>query len=259
MIFMSIIFLFFIFIFFYNIKELKIKQNIEYDPKKISIIIPARNEEINLPSLLSSLKNQSQNVGEIILVNDGSTDRTNSIAESFNIKIINITMRPNDWNGKTYACYLGAQNAAYDILLFLDADLTLEYNAIEKLISEFNEKEVLSVQPYHYTKKAYEKISLFFNAISVAAVGVCFPGKDKSIGLFGPVIMVDKKLYFNFGGHEIVKNEVVEDYKLGSLLRERNIKCNLFLGVNSISYRMYRGGLLDLIFGWSKNFASRDF
>lgn len=251
---LSVIFLFIIFVLFYNIKELRNITYSKYNCQKISVIIPARNEAINLPSILSSLQNQ--NIYEIILVNDGSTDSTATIANSFNVKIINIDKCPDGWAGKNYACYVGAQNSTGDILLFLDSDLTLNSNAIKKLISSFDENSVLSVQPYHHAEKLYEKFSLFFNIISVAAVGLCLPGKDKSIGLFGPVFMVSKKLYFSFGGHELVKNEVMEDYKLGQLLRKKGIKCNLFLGINSISYKMYKGGLGDLVWGWSKNFAS---
>lgn len=140
--------------------------------------------------------------------------------------------------------------------MFLDADLILNFTAIEKLISSFEEDSVLSVQPYHYMENFYEKFSMFFNTVSIAAVGVCFPGKNKSIGLFGPLIMVDKELYFNFGGHKLVKNDIIEDYQLGQLLKLKGIKRNLFLGVNDISYRMYSSGISDLIWGWSKNFSS---
>ena len=241
------------FVLFYKTKTLHRKplQN----RRKLSIIIPARNEEINIASLLSGLKNEKHLIYEIIVVNDGSKDKTEDIAKSFGAKVVNIDRHPLDWKGKNFACFTGAKHAFGDILLFLDADLIPQEHMVEKLQSNYRVGTVLSVAPYHYTEKVYEQLSLFFNTISIAAVGVCLPGKDKGIGLFGPVLMMDKSLYFDFGGHELVKNEVIEDYQLGMLLRKEGIVRDLFLGYGSISYQMYKGGLSDLIWGWSKNFA----
>lgn len=251
---LTIIFLLFSLFLFYNTKPLKlhtIKTN-----RKISVIIPARNEEINLPKLLYALKNEAHLIHEIIIVNDDSNDNTENIARSFNVKLINISQHPHGWTGKNYCCFKGAQEANGEILLFLDADLIPQNDMIKKLQSNYKANTVLSIPPYHYTEKFYEQFSLFFNTISIAAVGVCLPCKDKSIGLFGPLIMLDKKLYFNFGGHSIVKDKVLEDYHLGFLLNKMGIKTELFLGYESVSYQMYKSGILSLIWGWSKNFAS---
>ncbi|MGL4607322.1 MAG: glycosyltransferase [Eubacteriaceae bacterium] len=241
------------FVFFYktktlNVRPLKKKQ-------KLSIIVPARNEEINLPVLLSGLNKNKHLIHEIIVVNDCSEDNTVMVAKSFNAEVVNIDHQPEGWKGKNFACYTGAKKASGDLLLFLDSDLIPQKDMIEKLITNYQEGTVLSVQPYHYTEKAYEQFSLFFNIVAIAAVGVCLPGKDKSIGLFGPVLMMDKNLYFDFKGHKLVKNEVIEDYHLGILLRKKGIKCDLFLGFGCVDYQMYKNRFVDLIWGWSKNFA----
>lgn len=242
------------FVLFY--KEKTLKNKTIQEKQTLSIIIPARNEEINLPTLLSGLEKEKDLITELIVVNDGSDDATAKIAKSFDAKVINLDHKPQGWGGKNFACFTGAKVASGEVLLFLDADLIPQKNMIKKLESNYRRGTVLSVQPYHYTKKAYEQFSLFFNAVAIAAVGVCFPGKKKSIGLFGPVLMLDKNLYFGFGGHTLVKNEILEDFHLGTLLRKRGIECDMFLGYGSISYQMYKGGIMDLIWGWSKNFAS---
>lgn len=241
------------FVVFYNTKMLH-RQPLQNN-QTLSVIIPARNEAINLPSLLSRLNQEKQFIYEIIVVNDGSKDNTENIAKAFGAKVLNVDGYPKDWKGKNFACFTGAKQALGERLLFLDADLLPQENMVQKLHSNYRGGTVLSVQPYHYTEKFYEQLSLFFNMITIGAVGVSLPGKDKSIGLFGPVIMMDKSLYFDFGGHELVKNEVIEDYHLGMLLRKKAIACDLFLGYGSISYQMYKGGISDLIWGWSKNFA----
>ncbi len=243
------------FIMFYRLKVLR-AVNKDRKDIKLSIVIPARNESINLATLLKGIQKQTVKPYEVIVVNDQSTDNTKEIAALYGADVVDVLSIPNGWRGKNYACFLGAQSATGDVLLFLDADLILQADAVKRLVNGYKEGAVLSVQPYHYTTKPYEQLSLFFNMISVAALGVCLPGKDRSIGLFGPVLMMGKELYHSFGGHEIVKGEVLEDFKLGFLLRKLGIGCNLFLGYKPISYQMYKGGIVDLICGFSKNFAS---
>ena len=84
---------------FYHVPKLRIEngQNVEFP--KLSVIIPARNEEDNLPLLLTDLARQSYRPLEIICVDDGSTDETARIAESFGIKVISLRDKPEGWTG----------------------------------------------------------------------------------------------------------------------------------------------------------------
>ena len=88
----------------------------------LSIIIPARNEETNLPTLLRSLTAQSVRPLEILVVDDASTDRTPGIARQNGAQVIPSLPLPAGWRGKTWACHQGAQHASGQLLLFLDAD-----------------------------------------------------------------------------------------------------------------------------------------
>ena len=78
----------------------------------LSIIIPARNEEENLPTLLRSLAAQSVRPGEIIVVDDASTDHTAEVARQNGARVVNSLPLPEGWRGKTWACHQGAQAAA---------------------------------------------------------------------------------------------------------------------------------------------------
>jgi hypothetical protein len=98
--------------------------NSETHRQRISIIIPARNEEHNLPNLLHSLRGQSTEVDEVIVVDDQSTDHTAMVARGWGAKVVDAGELPAGWMGKTRACWVGAGHSAGSLLVFLDADTT---------------------------------------------------------------------------------------------------------------------------------------
>jgi 4,4'-diaponeurosporenoate glycosyltransferase len=224
--------------------------------RKISVIIPARNEEKNLPGILGDLKNQTWNNFEIICVNDNSDDNTEEIIRQYDVKQIDLTSLPTEWKGKTWACQQGAAQAGGDILLFIDADVRLSPDALEKLVKTYNRtNEPLSVQPFHTVKKTYEFFSFFFNLVQLCSTGMTVAGMKNTMGFYGPLLMISKKLFFEYGGYDPVKNEVLEDFKLGKFYKEHGVRLSLFTGGNFVKFRMYRESLNSLIEGWTKNFS----
>jgi len=236
---------------------LKLPDDTEDHPVRITVIIPARNEEKNLPLLLTDLRNQTDSVFEIICVDDDSDDGTAQSTAAFGIKLISLREKPKNWIGKSFACQTGADAAQGDIFLFLDADVRLAPDSIRRLKSAYrNNGHVISVQPFHKMVKGYEQFSLFFNLIQFAANGLGLPVKNRNIGLFGPVILISRKDYFDAGGHASIQNNIIDDVALGEKLKDRKIAFELFLGDRDISFRMYGGGIKDLLDGWTKNQAS---
>lgn len=245
-----------IFLFFRH-PRLKNKTNANFT-YKVSAIIPARNEESNIYNLITDLNKQTYQPFEIIVVDDMSKDRTSEEVKKTNAILIQIKEKPEKWNGKTWACHIGSKNANGDILLFIDADVRLSPVAIERLIYTYSQNnETISVLPYHKMEKQYEQLSAYFNLVSVAANGVTPLIKAKEIGLFGPIIFINKSVYESINGHESVKGAIVDDLSLGINLRKNNIPFHLYLGSkDDISYRMYKDGYKSLWQGWVKNFAS---
>jgi 4,4'-diaponeurosporenoate glycosyltransferase len=225
----------------------------------VSVIIPARNEEKSLPILLASLRKQVYKPDEIIVVVSPSEDRTLEVAERDNVKTIQSESIPKGWIGKPWACYQGAQAAKGEVLVFLDADTCIEDYGLKDILNTYIKRGgVISVEPYHKTKKLYEQLSAFFNIIMMGAMGTftLFSDFFKPLGLFGPCIVMKRGDYLKVGGHEEIKDEVVDDLALGYRLKKQNIPIYCYGGKGTISFRMYPNGLKELIEGWSKNFAT---
>jgi 4,4'-diaponeurosporenoate glycosyltransferase len=246
------------FVFFFNVPICKTVRRNDINHQTLSIIIPARNEEANIPNLLKSLSDQIKADDEIIVVDDNSEDNTYTVAEKEGAKVIKSGEMPKGWTGKTWACYQGAKSAIGEILLFLDADTVIENGGLERIISCYGGIEgVLSIQPHHKMQRLYEQLSAFFNLVLMAGMGsfTIFNKMFKPIGLFGPVIALEKKLYYESGGFEKVKGEILEDLAFGTEFKKRGVKLYCYGGKNTVSFRMYPGGIEQLITGWSKGFA----
>ncbi|MFC1870136.1 glycosyltransferase [Chloroflexota bacterium] len=246
------------FVFFYRVSICSSQKTNTFPRPSISIVIPARNEETNIPNLLRSLKGQTKAGDEILVVDDHSEDNTADVAEREGATVIKSKEMPPGWTGKTWACYQGAQEATGKLLLFLDADTLVEDGGLNQIAS-CHEKlgGVLSIQPYHKMLRLYEQLSAFFNLILMAAMGsfTILGRAFKPIGLFGPVIALDRKLYSDGGSFEKVKGEILEDLAFGSEFQKKGVNLYCFGGRNTISFRMYPGGMGQLIAGWSKGFA----
>ena len=212
-----------------------------------SVIIPARNEEHNLPTLLRSLAAQPVKPHEIIVVDDGSTDRTAEWARQLGAKVIPSQPVPEAWRGKTWACHQGAQVASGELLLFVDADTWFEPGGLAHALSAYN-SGAFSIGPYHAVQKPYEDLSLFFNLNMILGT---VPN-----GLFGQMLLVDRESYHRIGGHETVRGRILENFWLANRFRAAGIPVLSVAGRNLLSFRMYPNGLGELIRGWTKGFAS---
>jgi 4,4'-diaponeurosporenoate glycosyltransferase len=242
---------------FYGFPTLVTKKNSAALNPKISIIIPARNEENNLPALLTSLKNQTLLPFEIIVVNDNSTDGTARIAAENGANVIHSGPLPRGWSGKPWSCYQGSQQAKGELFIFLDADTYLEPNGIERIMDNYNEGSgVISIFPYHRIKKPYEAFSAIFNLMQLAGMYcLSLSGKRHSKGLFGPCLVISRSDYNSTEGHIAVKEQVLEHFALGEILLKKDIPLNLFRGKGVLNVRMYPEGFSSLINGWRKSFA----
>lgn len=230
--------------------------------QSVSIIIPARNEELRLPVLLESLCQQEFQPDELIVVDDQSTDNTAQIAKEAGGRVISVAELEDGWIGKSHACWSGARLSACEWLLFLDADTRMvNPHSLRRLLITFETlggRGSLSVQPYHTVVRLYESLSAVFNIIVMAGMNVFTPWGTTipSAGLFGPCMLCRRDDYFRVGGHEAIRGDVMEDLSLGQAFRKCGLPVHCLGGQGVISFRMYPDGMHQLIEGWTKNFGT---
>jgi 4,4'-diaponeurosporenoate glycosyltransferase len=228
--------------------------------QKISVIIPARNEEKNLPRLLRSLQSQSVPPDEIIVVDDASTDRTATVAREHGAIVVTPPPLPDSWRGKTWACQHGAEHANGEWLLFLDADTWFEPNGLAAVRAEFSTVGggALSVPPLHRVETLHEQFSAFFNLVMLAGTGAFTALGDRlpPRGLLGQFLLIEKSAYVRVGGHAAVKERILENFWLAEKLCAAGVPLHCRGGRNVFSFRMYPLGWRELMDGWIKGFAA---
>jgi glycosyltransferase involved in cell wall biosynthesis len=222
-----------------------------------SLLIPARNEAETLPHLLSALARQSLPPLEVIVIDDHSDDRTAAIAletaPELGVRVIQPPPLPPGWCGKTWALKHGVEASRGDLLVFLDADTEPEPTFLASLVAAHARwGGLISVQPYHRTERPYELLSLLFNLVGLMAVPL---GPHCGVA-FGPAMISSRADYLRSGGHAAVAGKVVEDWFLAHAYEAAGLTVSAWIGHGQIAYRMYPGGLRDMVTGFDKNFAT---
>jgi 4,4'-diaponeurosporenoate glycosyltransferase len=226
---------------------------------RLSILIPARNEEAALPRLLDSIRRQDFRPFEVVVVDDGSTDRTAAVAVERGAVVLTSAPLPEGWRGKTWACWQGARAARGDVFLFLDADTFFFEGGLRRLVDSWRAGGgAVSAGPYQVMERPYERLSAFFALVMTAAMGAFTVAgrRVKGAGLFGPCLMVERAAYFRSGGHEGQKGRILENFFMAARFAEIGVPVRCFGGRECLGVRLYPGGWRELAAGWTKAFAA---
>jgi len=222
----------------------------------VSIIIPARNEEANLPKLLESLRSSASNQLEVLVVDDESTDDTAATALRYGATVIPAAPLPPGWTGKTWACHQGSAVATGAALFFLDADVRFVEEGYRRIVEYFAtlpRDAALSLLPFHRVEHWYEQLSAFFNILM--AMGAGGFGKLDAPHLFGQSLLIRRELYRKAGGHESVKSEILENLGFAEHIRAAGGTAYTLGGRGALEMRMFPEGLGQLHRSWQKAFA----
>jgi chlorobactene glucosyltransferase len=252
------------------------------DAPLISILVPARDEETRLPRCLDSLLAQDYPNVEILVLDDHSSDGTARVALERGFVAAAVGARrlmtgdelPPGWTGKAWACHQLARAAHGEFLLFTDADT---WHAPESLSSVFalaqsERADLLGLWPRQITKTWSER--LVIPLIGLLIVGFMphlliwlpqrFPALARRVprnwlwalgGACGQFLFFRRAAYDAIGGHESVRDHLVEDVALGRLIAERipdGLRLTNCDGSNLVTCRMYES-VAGVWEGFSKN------
>ena len=217
----------------------KFKKKIHEKPK-VSIILPARNEEKFIGGCLDSLVNQDYIDYEIIAINDSSDDSTGTIIKKYAKKFpkliyVDAKPKPEGWVGKNWACMEGYKKATGDLLLFTDSDTKHATSVISLAVSHLLslELDALTVIPKMLCLDSITKITLpiisVFLHTRFSALRVNDTSKNTGY-FFGSFFIIKRSTYDSVGTHEGVKKELIEDGALGKKVKESGFKMRMVDG-----------------------------
>ena len=228
----------------------------------VTIVIPARNEAQRLPRLLGALTEGLPAAAKVIVVDDHSTDGTGEVARRYpGVRVLPAPDLPTGWTGKTWACHLGAQVATPGDLVFLDADVELAPEALARALAMRRERGgMVSVWPYHRVERPYEHLCGLFNVTTLMGIGAgsLLPPRRLREAV-GPMIVTTTADYARVGGHEAVREDVLEDLRLGRRYADLGLPVAVLGGRNDVSFRMYGEGMLSLVRGCLRNLGGGAF
>ena len=211
-------------------------------PARCSVVIAARDEEARIEQTLRHLLAQRGVEAEFIVVDDRSTDRTSEILlrlakEDARVQVKRVDVVPDGWLGKCHACHIGASAAVGDWILLTDADCWLKPDVIARAVrvAEREGADHVAMMPgtvfESHAARAWYLLFLTGLAGWMAGVNRDRPKAHIGIGAFN---LVRATAYRQCGGYEALRLTVLDDVKLGLLLRRAGQRSRAFLGADDV-------------------------
>jgi glycosyltransferase involved in cell wall biosynthesis len=235
-------------------------------PPRVSIIVPACNEEEDIEQCLRGLLALDYDNYEVIAVNDRSTDRTGEIMEKVAanpaahgcLKIVHVNELPSGWLGKTHAMWSAGLQATGEWLLFTDADVLFKPDVLRRALSyaESEQADHVVVFPLIIMKRPGEKMMIaFFQTLFTFGHRpwrVADPNTDDHMGV-GAFNMVRRTAYEIVGTYKALRMEVLDDMKLGKVIKKAGLRQRNVFGEDLISVRWAKGAM-GVVDNLTKNF-----
>jgi hypothetical protein len=236
---------------------------VDADCPRISLIFAARDEEERLPAALATLIALDYPKLEIIAVDDRSQDATPHILDEFAAthdrhKVVHIKDLPSDWLGKPYALQKGYEVSAGEWLLFTDADVCFHPETLRRCVALNNSLQLDHLALFVGMEMIgfWEKVLISFFAMSfnlaIQPHRVCNPHSRAYVGV-GAFQMVKRTAYEACGMHQRLALEVIDDVKLGKIIKLGGYRSGVAIANGDVSVR-WHAGIGNLIRGVEKNF-----
>ena len=233
---------------------------------RVSIIVPARNEEEHIAPALTALLKLDYDNYEVIAVNDRSTDGTGEILDrivsapeaSGRLKVIHVAELPSGWLGKVHAMWSAANQASGDWLLFTDADVLFRSDALSRALAyaEAEPADHLVLFPRMIMHSPGERMMIaFFQTLFVFGHRpwkVADPKTKDHMGV-GAFNLIRRRVYDAVGSYQALRFEVLDDMKLGKVVKNAGYAQRNVYGDDLISLRWAKGAM-GMVGNLTKNF-----
>ena len=231
---------------------------------RVSLLIPARNEEENMRTLLPLLAEIQYPNLEILILDDASEDATALLASSpaSTATLLRGKPLPNDWLGKNWACAQLAKQSTGDILIFCDADVSMGPRSVMATVGmmQSDDLDALTCLPRQtmgtWAEKAVLPVLLFLPVMGFVPIAYVSKLSMPTLSLgCGQWFAFRRSAYDKLGTHEAVKDVIVEDMALGRLVKQKGLVLGVAISPKYVSTRMYRS-FRTVWAGFSKNLAA---
>ena len=238
----------------------------------LTVVIPAYNEAENIALCLESVLSSTPPCVEwqVLVVDDESSDATAELAAasaahlphtSAGFSLLSAGPRPagERWVGKNWACTRAMEQVQSDWVLFIDADVQLQTDALQRALAQAisDQADLLSLAPRLTCGCLAEWM---VQPIMASLLGLGFPieaandpASDVAFAA-GPFMLFRRSVYQRIGGHRALAAEVVEDLALARTIKAGGYRLRYLLGLDAVDLRMY-ADLAALWEGWTKNWC----
>ncbi len=228
----------------------------------ISVCVPARNEARSIASCVEAICSQTYPHLEVIVVDDRSTDATARILDRLCSRLPNLTtvagaQLPSGWAGKPHALHQAVAHAHGTWLCFIDADTVISPEALSSCYTKAvqTQADLFTIMTRQLTGTFWEKVVM---PIVATALSVGFPPRrvnDPHLSdavANGQFILIRREVYDAVGGHDRIKDQIVDDKALAKLVKMSGRRIVLADGRTAARTRMYTS-LPEMWEGWTKN------
>lgn len=231
----------------------------------LSVVVPARDEQSNIESCLTSLLAQDYPDLEVIAVNDRSTDDTGRIARDIaardsRLRVVEIASLPDGWCGKNHAMQGGIEQAGGEWILMHDADCRQVCPGTLRLAMQYavdTQADMVSLLPEHQYESFWERYLL---PVLTGVLMIWFrpsrvnnPRRREAFAN-GMFMLIRRQAYEAIGTHQAVRGSLIEDIDIARLVKGRGLKLQVAPSTGLFTVRMYIS-LAQIVRGWERIFV----
>jgi glycosyltransferase involved in cell wall biosynthesis len=233
------------------------------DCPRISLLFAARDEEEKLPAALATLAGIDYPNLEIVAVDDRSQDTTGRILDDFagqhsRFRVVHVDELPPGWLGKPHALQKAYENSTGDRLLFTDADVRFAPDVLRRAVTLAGQRDLDHLTLFGDVEMVgfWEKVLITFFGLAFHVANdpyrVSNPHSRAYVGV-GAFQLMKRSAYEACGTHRRLAMEVLDDMKLGKLVKQAGLRSGVGIAQGAVVVR-WHAGAGNLIRGVTKNF-----